>query len=256
MADITSRNQGNVSSEGKQNWRGDQVNAPQGGQSIYETSDVDLAQLGSRKVVGDRVFRYARVGDEIEAGEIVGVPASVSGEVTVTAGGDGVVGAKVLTIYSATALSANELAEGYVHVQSGTAKNTGYLYRVKSHDAIGATSTGELSLYDPIQHVFDTADSLTVQRNLYNKGTLASENIPAGIAPVYATTNEYLWLQTWGPASVLNEATGTVTENQKVVVGTDGAAELADDDVGPTLGYAMQPGTNDEKTLVFLTIAP
>ena len=44
MADITVREQGEVSDEGKQNWRGDQSIAPQGGQSIYKTSSIKLAQ--------------------------------------------------------------------------------------------------------------------------------------------------------------------------------------------------------------------
>ena len=51
MADITVRNQGNVDGSGKVNWRGDQVSAPQGGQSIYESSSIQLAQLGARKIV-------------------------------------------------------------------------------------------------------------------------------------------------------------------------------------------------------------
>lgn len=59
MSDITVRDQGEVDDCGLVNWRGDQVAVPQGGQSIYKTSSIPLAKFGARKVVGDRVFRYA-----------------------------------------------------------------------------------------------------------------------------------------------------------------------------------------------------
>ena len=55
MAKITGFQDGSVNDSGKVNWRGDQTTAPNA-QSIYNASQVQLAELGARMVVGDRVL--------------------------------------------------------------------------------------------------------------------------------------------------------------------------------------------------------
>lgn len=255
---ITQRNQGEVSEEGLQNWRGDQVSIAPGGQSIYQASTIQLAQNGSRKVVGDRVFRYARAGAELEAGEIAGKPATIAGEITVTAGSDALVGGKLLNIYFATALTKDELAEGYIHVQSGVAKNKGYMYRIKSNPtSVAATTSNALVLYDEVSQAITSTDKVTIIRNLYAAPVVCdTAKQPVGVAPIYVTSNDYFWLQTWGPTSVGVEATGALTEGAEVRVGTGGAAQTGTVGVNPSIGVAMQVGTNSTQALVFLTIAP
>jgi hypothetical protein len=259
MADITSKYQGNVSDEGQQGpWRDAVV--PMGGQSIYETSSVQLADLGSRKVVGDRVFRYSLASGTVAAGEFCeAAPASV---LLATAGAVlGTKGAKVFNWYSATAIVKDYWAEGYLVSQSGTAGNTGYMYKVKSHPAIATTSTGTLTLYDPVAHTVNTADKYTIMQHP-NKAVLqitAATGIVAGVAPISVVSGDYFWLQTWGPCCIKSSAVGVA--GNPVSPGATG--ELYDFVVGTTagnakklVGYSMQVMTASEKGICFLTVHP
>ena len=255
MADITNRYQGAVASSGKRNWRGDQTTVPQGGQSIYESSSVQLAELGERAVLGDRVFRYAKAGDAIAAGGV----ASREGEniIDVTAGGAVASGARAFTWYAATAMSKDTYAEGYLYAQSGTAANLGYTYRIKTHNAITATTNGTLYLYDELKVTVNTADKWSVIQNPYVSLKTGGTSVAMGIAPIAVTTGDYFWLQTWGPCAA-KCAGGTaggdlqVSADQlvaKILATTSGAA------VGK-IATSMQVQTASEKGMVFLTIAP
>ena len=112
MADITSLNQGEVENSGKVNWRGDQQTVPNE-QSVYKTSSVKLAELGSRKVVGDRVFRYAKAKNTVAAALIASATAHDAKWLKTTIGTDWVVGARVVGLYASTNISADQFAEGY-----------------------------------------------------------------------------------------------------------------------------------------------
>lgn len=267
MADITNYQQGNVSEDDLCNWRGDQVSLSQGGQSIYDSSSVKLAPLGSRKVVGDRVFRYAKCGSlDAVPGKLLQAPAfdaNWSAVALATTRG-AVVGAKSLWLYSSTAtLTANQLAEGYLGFESGTAANSGYQYRIKSHGAVTATTTFEVKLYDAIKQVATGTDKVSLFPNMYNGVTVQTTGVgacPVGIAPLAVTTNDYFWLQTWGPCPALNSTTSVAagapvyaggTGDVCGVVGTGTYASLM-----AQIGIGMVTGTNREKDFVYLTIAP
>lgn len=260
MADITVRNQGEVEDSGKVNWRGDQVAAPQGGQSIYKTSSVQLAQLGSRKVVGDRVFRYALASGAAGSGDLCETKATQLD--SVTAGGTDPADGKTFTWYAATTIGSGDYSEGYLSCQSGTAANLGQFYRVRTHGAIAKTTNGTLYLYDTLDLVENVTDEWTLTQNPYKsviECTTGAASIPVGVAPVAVTSSDYFWLQTWGPAMVkagtaaakgealIADVTGQVY-NQKI--------SSAGGQVFAVVGYAMQLNTASEYALAFLTIAP
>jgi hypothetical protein len=258
MADITTRNQGNVSPEGKANWRGDQQAAPQGGQSIYDSSSVMLAELGSRKVVGDRVFYYAKAAGAIGAGDAAQInPGAV---INVTAGAADPAGGKKFTFYFATAVEKDAFAEAYLHCQSGTAANLGYGYRVKSHPAVATTSTGSLTLYDPLKRAVNTTDSWTLTKNIYDGLTenTAGTATPAGVAPIAVTSGDYFWLQTWGPGAVKNSAVaaaarslraGATGQVQDYIVGTTASASVI-------VGRSLQVMSASQYGMAFIQINP
>lgn len=270
MADITVRNQGNVSDEGKVNWRGDQVSLTPGDQSIYETSTVQLCDLGSRKVVGDRVFRYAQAGGgvTIAAGDLVQVsPAAsangclgaVSGYISVTAGTVNQSGGKVFLYYFATSAAADLFAEGYLYSQSGTAANMGQMYRIKSHASVADTTKTSLFLYDPLTLTSNVTDKWSLAFNKYKSVTRATAqtSIAAGVCPVSVTTGDYFWLQTWGPVNV--KAGVGVTTGMSVAMGVTGQVEgvtVVTGSVNAPIAWAMQTLTVSERGLVWLTIAP
>lgn len=260
MADITARNQGQVDDSGKVNWRGDQVATPQGGQSIYDTSTLELADLGSRKVVGDRVFRYSLASGAAGAGDLCqSSPASL---INVTGGTADAAGGKSFTFYFATSNSANVYAEGYLHAQSGTAANLGHMYRVKSHAAVAATSEGVLTLYDPLKLVVNVADKWSVHQNIY-KGV--KENVdasgtaqPVGVAPILVTSGDYFWLQTWGPCALKGSASAgagkALAPSDTGEVEDFVIATTAKD--GVSVGVSMQVMTASQYGMAFITIAP
>lgn len=254
MADITSRYQGNVEPSGKVNWRGDQIAAPQGGQSIYASASVLLAELGSRKVVGDRVFRYAQAGGVVGAGDLTQVVGSELN--SVTAGGSNPSGGKSFSLYVASAITKDEYAEGYLISQNGTAANMGHFYRVKSHPAIGDTSTGTLTLYDELVNAENPVDEWCLMKNEYASITqmVAGTAAPVGVAPIAVTSGDYFWLQTFGPISVKG---GAVPAGQGIIAAATGA--IGPQVTGNTkveIGYALMTITASERGLAFITIAP
>ena len=258
MADITVRNQGEVSDEGLVNWRGDQVSVTPGGQSVFDTASVQMADLGSRKVVGDRVFRYTLAAGTIAAGDLAQLnPASL---INVTAGGTNPAGGKVFTFYFATSNSANVFAEGTLHSQSGTAANTGYTYRVKSQPIVATTSTANLVLYDPLKIAANVTDKWSLHKNMYSGITVntAGTAAPAGVVPVAVVSGDYFWLQTWGPVAVRGSAASAA--GLPLIAGATGAvgAFSQSNTVAGAhfIGYSLQIITASEKGMVFLQIAP
>jgi len=260
MADITAFQNGDVDNSGKVNWRGDQVAAPQGGQSIYKSSSVPLTELGSRKVVGDRVFRYAKAGAAIGAGDLA--QHNAASVLLVTGGGTDAADSFTFTWYSATAVAKDYWAEGSIIAQSGTAVNLGHQYRIKSHPAIATTANGVITLYDPLVKAENATDKYSIFQNPYanviENVDAAATAAPAGVAPIAVTTNDYFWLQTWGPVTVKNSAVaaagralapGITGQVQDAVVATTASAAVQ-------IGYSLQAMTASQYGLAFLTIAP
>ena len=258
MADITTRNQGEVDNSGKVNWRGDQVTLTPGGQSIYKTSTIKLAQLGARKVVGDRVFRYAKAGAAVIAGRL---QQTTSAELKETiAGATGTIGDKTFVYSAADTIGANDYAEGYLLCNSGAAVTGGNVYRIKSHADISSAGTGTLYLYDPLAVAVTASAEYSVVANIYgsvqDSTTGAAEHV-VGVAPVAATTNDYLWIQTWGPAAVQCQA--LAKGEYACVDDTGGLAinSLASASLGAQpIGIAMQAISAAEWGLIFIQIAP
>lgn len=262
MADITSFQSGNVGDkEGKVNWRGDQVLIPQGGQSINESSSVPLAELGSRKVVGDRVFRYARLGGVASApGDVL--QHNMQMQLSITAGSADPAGAKTFTFFKTASDAAADLfAEGNLWSQSGTAANLGQVYRVRTHGSISSNTNGTLYLYDALQKTVNVTDKWSIAQNPY--GTLtqntAGTTPTAGVLVCPATTNDYVWVQTWGPCAVKSLTAIGANASPVFATATGSVVGYAGTDMQnkQTLGYLMMTSTTlSERELVFLTIAP
>lgn len=257
MADITSRYDGNVEDSGLVNWRGDQTVVPSG-QSVFSSSSVKLAPLGARKVVGDRVFRYALAGGAVGAGDIAQAGAEI--QIDVTAGSAVSSGAKVFTWYAATAIVADRFADGMLYAQSGTAANLGYAYRVKSHAAIAKTTTGTLFLYDSLKLTVNVADKWSLAQNPYSGLTeCTAGTAPAlGVAPIAVTSGDYFWLQTYGPCCIKSSAVAAA--GQALAPGATGQAQTyvvaTTASQAQMIGISMQICTASEYGLAFLTIAP
>lgn len=252
MADITSKMQGNVSNEGMVNWRGDQVSVPQGGQSIYDTASVQLAELGSRKVVGDRVFRYAKAGTDLAAGRTC----QYGGEIlrSLAVGTNQGAGMRTFTITAATAISANTYAEGYLICEIGaTDENLGIMYRIKANALGSSAGTCVLTLYDEIKATVQATSTWSVSQNLHlSVASGSAAGCPLGVAPVDVTASEYFWLQTWGPSPMI----GTVAAGSGAMNSVSGLATVIAA-TGAQAGVAIEAlAAATNYGLAFLTIAP
>lgn len=256
MADITVRNQGEVENSGKVNWRGDQVSVPQGGQSIYKSSSIPLAQLGSRKVVGDRVFRYAKSMETIAAAMIVSQTAHDAKWLKTTIGTDWVVGARTVALYASTNIASDQFAEGYLWVAQGTDANEGYQYRIKTHASTSDTGDFIATLYDPIAQTADVADKCSFLPNRYRDVIMNDDenNPPVGVAPIAVTTGDYFWLQTWGPCAVQCGSAGVAAIGVPVMVGSAGMLETTAGEA--IIGIALNTGSALDSMLVDLHLAP
>lgn len=258
MADITSRYDGNVDDSGKTNWRGDQVNVPQGAQSIYETSSVQLADLGARKVVGDRVFRYAKSGGTIAAGDWVETPAVVVAATAFPVAATK--GDKVVTLTAPGTWTANMKAEGYLYISAGTAAKIGHMYRIKSHAAISSAATGTVALYDPISMAITTGEEAKVVENIYKDvvlGTQAAGHTPVGFAPIPVVSGDYFWMTTYGPSCIMGSAGGT--KGDMIVPSATGSVDTVDTTTNeefPQIGVLLEAMTATDGSLAFITIAP
>ena len=261
MADITGFNSGDVNDSELVNWRGDQSVVPQGGQSIYKSSSVALARLGSRLVVGDRVFRYAQLGGVAATpGDLL--QTNVQFSVAVTGGGTDPAGGKTFTFFhTASGAAADLYAEGYLYTITGTtAARLGLSYRVRTHALIATDTAGTLYLYDPLQ-VAESVDDL--YRLIVNPYKLVTQNTAntagaAGVLVCPATTNDYVWIQTWGPCvakcqtgsagnSVYAAATGAV--KCFIATGTGGT-------VFGHVGQFLNAPVASNRDMIFLQIAP
>ena len=270
MANITAIQQGNVSEQmGKVNWHLSPGSPPPGGQSINESSSVQLADLGQRLVVGDRVFRYAQLGAIASIpGDVLQFPASSAKgfcELLATGGATDASGGKTFTFYCATSHAADFFAEGYIISQSGTAANLGQVYRVKSHASVADTTNVTLTLYDALQAQVNVTDKWSIYRNPYKLVTqnVAGTVAAAGVLSCPATTNDYVWIQTWGPCAIKSQtalggavigngfgaaATGAVVGY--IATGTGGSP------VTQIGAYLYAAPVASERSLAFLTIAP
>jgi hypothetical protein len=196
-------------------------------QSIYEESTSQQARIGSRVVVGDTEYRYAKAGTNMVAGNIcVSINDTAVNKSTV--GAAVAVGTFEVPIYSATDLAAQAFADSYLCVMDSGGE--GISYRIKNHPAITATTAGQkVTLYDAIASggAMTTATKLAIVQNPYAKllsGTDVTVTAPVwGVAPIAVTSGNYFWAAVAGPASV-KLGNGTATVGTKLAAGTTGYA--------------------------------
>ena len=202
--------------------------------------------LGTKVVYGDREFVYAKAGaTALDVGKLMQavLPTDNHKDKTISTAAIGATAIDFTPV--TTAITANEYADGYIHINDDTGE--GYLYRIKSHPAISASAAGTLTLYDPIVVATTTGASTgTLVRNRY-QNVIIHPRPPtapvAGVTVAAVAASSYCWLQVKGPCPVLTDGTIVISE---LVVPSDainGAVEAADYDVGAALDGVQAVGT-------------
>jgi len=200
----------------------------------YAESATKLFPLGTKLVYGGRTFRYARAAAAtIAVGELVqaAVPVGNNNDVGVNqiATVEPLAGATDLSVALGAVAAINAFEDGYVVSVDGTGQ--GQLLHINSNTA--GDDPCILSLAEPIVTTMAQADTkVSVFVNQYADVVKTAGPATAaalGVAPIAVTASYYFWLQTGGPAAVLQAATAPVVASLAVVSnGTAGAAEVFD----------------------------
>ncbi len=196
-------------------------------QGIYDESVSQKADLGTRLVMGDRVFYYAKAGAAISSGSTVSTPdedATAGGIDSAGLQGNPAAGAYSfnISLINQAAIAANHYKEGYVAFLSGsdvaTTPHTDIaLYRISAQPAMAISCSDgavTLELYDPVTVIKRSGDAvIQLVANLF-LGVVPSNDVTSGgtglgVAPIAVTSAYFFWLQTWGPCAVSVDTTAT-----------------------------------------------
>ena len=223
-------------------------------QGIYEANATQVAEIGQRILVGDRVFRYAYAGGvALIAGTLV-KSAQVPAEVNKAVAAAAAIGAKSVTV--TTAAAQLYLAGGYMVVNDVTGE--GHCYKIKSSVANATTATStDITLYDPLAVALTTSSEVELYGSLYydlDLSATVTDQI-SGIPPIAVTANYYFWLQTWGPCAALVGAT-TAAGDMLTPHTTDGSVCPGSVFTSNIIGFALTPGTATEYNGIYLRVAP
>jgi hypothetical protein len=235
-------------------------------QGIYDIVTSPVVAIGTRAALADgRVFYYARSTSATALGAGLLCMAEIAdADMDDMVTGTTVVGDTVILMTSAGSktYAANELAEGYFCYAAGTTGG-GIAYKIKSHNATGATAEYTINLYDGLAIAGSSDAKATVGKNPWMDPVIATQasqpGIPTGVpqmtVPAGDSTTQYYWSQTWGAAGVVaGSATVCGTELMNDT-GTDGET-LVLTEAMPKIGIAHSLGVQHSTAIAFLTIAP
>jgi hypothetical protein len=236
-------------------------------QTVFTSSTTKFHALGTKLILpGGRVFYYAMHSNSttLTRGQLMGQAPVVANhqDRTMTA----TAGLKTATLaIGATALTADQYADGYMWCDSGTGISQ---YRiVVSNNASAGSTTETITVDEPWETTLAAATG-SLQKNLYRDVVVFPGNSQAqtvvGVMPCTvtdgSTTNKFFWIQTSGPCSV--SAEGSLTIGQPLVPATAatsdaGQVKLAVEtgatgtlDPLPLVGYVLGPNGTDEHSVL------
>ena len=242
-------------------------------QSIYQASTTKWHKVGQRGFFDDgRVFYYTRntgaaalgAGNLLVRGDVVPNHQNLA---TTTA--SLVVGKTNIPVGAitpgATAVTANQYAEGFLNVTVNVA-GTCY-YKIRSNSAFtSATADGSVELYDPIALVSDATTTVSFHANAFDDPVISATDqqdvlvgVPMVAIPIGSTTPYYGWVQTWGECSVWGDE-AIATFRQALTTGTGTAGQIEEDDTAttdsqePLVGYNIAATVDGGYQLIDLKI--
>ena len=234
------------------------------GQDIYEISDKARCALGTRLVLGDRVFRYCKNGSlALNPGYLVQAkPINATYDEDIVVPTTSAIGSKTvyITIHSSygTTMALDELADGYVVVGvAGTGAKIGECYKIKSNTAAAAGATCTITLYDPlIEAVTAGQNTMAIVRSPYKDVVLgASTGAVIGVPIISVTAAYYFWAQTYGPVGGV--AGGALVAGDPVMDNSNGTFLITTITTKKTfVGFAMTDIDSGDGGPIFLQIAP
>jgi len=232
-------------------------------QGLFSESATASHKIGTRMQLADgRVFYYALAGGTIAVGKLCTSKAAQANHIEETGLGTAAVGAtSVIVTVGATAVTANEYAEGWLY--ANLSDGLGYHYKIKSHTSASSAGNVTVTLYDPIQVATTASTEFSFRYNPFYGVTVQATITTnmCGIFPRAVTSAYYAWCQTWGPAVCLSgdtAAAGTIIAAH-TTDGAVGALTTATEDTVITeqaVGFMCEAGVTSDYKAVILQIYP
>lgn len=225
-------------------------------QDARKVSSTQLHNLGTIAETADgRVYRYSKVGASNIAKAKLNVNADLDSNVTnkaVTVAS--AAGTYVVSFTAGGTQTQDTYRDGFLTVNDATGE--GIQYAVGSHS--GGTAV-TVNLKEPIVVALVASTSeVTLKQNTWGGVVISATDQadqPVGVANVDATAAYFVWLQTRGECSVLNDAS-TVTKGLELTISaaTAGAVGLKDAVGEAKVGVASEALVSTENRAAFLTI--
>ena len=224
---------------------------------IYEESnDAQLsASLGQERVLEDgRKFRLCFANGALTAGVLVqsAAPNAYDDELivnTAAAAGDKEIEVTVTSGHGG--YDANWLKDGYVMVTKGT-DVIGTFYKIKAHDAMVATTTATIELYDGLTYAIAVSDEVCVAQNPYKDVITGTTTAPVIGVPLRAVQdNYYFWAQFAGVGPGIDSGSGMSAGGYVTHSGGDLAVQAGSED--GTVGMIINTVDANEGCIVGYT---
>jgi hypothetical protein len=187
------------------------------GDQYEHTSDKKHPFGTVMKFIDGREFVYAQAGGTaLNVGRLQQQAVKVSGHEVDMVTGAASVGATAITVTPITNnVTANQYQEGFLIVNDEAGE--GYHYKIKSHPAITASSSGVITLEEgsAIRVALTSSSQTGLRKHICDEVVVApttETGVLVGVAVREVTENYYCWLQVKGTCAVLTNSTVVVGE--------------------------------------------
>jgi len=184
-------------------------------QPLNAQSATKKETLGAFRVTRDgRKFRYAKAGEALACGKNGLLADATANHVkqVQTAYGAAAGKTRVPILVGATAVTADQYADGYLQIYDGAAANVGHQYLIKSNTACDASGVTYLELDEPLVYAIAATDTVSLIPNPFSSITQQASLAHGlgGVVPITVTNAYYFWMQTGGVANALNGGGSTL----------------------------------------------
>ena len=224
---------------------------------IYDEDDDSqlIGSLGQRKVLEDgREFVLCYSGGALTAGILVQAPAPDAADdelVVNTAAAAGDKEVEITVTAGHGGYDASALQEGYLMVTKGT-NCIGTFYKIKDNDAMVASESATITLYDPLTYAIAVNDEVCVVRNPYKDVVTGSTTAPVIGVPLQAVSdNHYFWALCKGVGPGVDSGSGVAAGDDLTHVGGDVITQDGTED--KSIGTAFNTAAANEGVIVNYT---
>lgn len=214
--------------------------------------------LGTLAQAGDgSLYRYAQAGaTALAAGKLTVAATQAANHENIAVAAAAAVGATEVTVtLGATAVIANQYADGYLVIND--AAGEGIQYRISSHPAADASASLVVTLVDPIEVALTTSSEATLLLNPWGSVVISAADqadFATGWPEVAVTAEYYFWCKTRGVVAGLADEAVTAGLDLTIGSSTVGAVEAADAAGEQVIGTAIQALVDTEYRAFFAKI--